>query len=161
MSRDDAVRAAAEAAHDAYERRAAEVGWETQARSRVAWADVPEANKRAMYAAMDAAAPHLTADLVRELDEALAEVERLRVQVADTVAVLSVAWPTTEVPWIAEVGVAACVSLLASQRDEALAEVERLRRVAAEEHDAWSVATTRADRAEAAIARCTCGAGEL
>lgn len=77
MSRDDAVRAAAEAAHDAYERRAVEVGWETQARSRVAWADVPEANKQAMYAAMDAAAPHLTADLVRERDEARAAASEL------------------------------------------------------------------------------------
>lgn len=45
----------ARAMHDAYEARAAEVGWETQARSRVAWADVPEANKQAMYAAVDAA----------------------------------------------------------------------------------------------------------
>lgn len=36
--------------HDAYEKRAAEVGWTTQPRSRVAWVDVPLANKQAMRA---------------------------------------------------------------------------------------------------------------
>lgn len=59
---DPAVQAAAEAMHDAYEARAAEVGWETQARSRVAWADVPEANKQAMYAAVAAARPIIEAE---------------------------------------------------------------------------------------------------
>lgn len=133
MSRDDAVRAAAEAL-------ASRMGPPVDQWPRY-YAGLAEA-------AVDAAAPHLLADLVRERDEALAQSERdladaliykarwnealadatlLRGQIADTVAVLSVAWPTTEVPWIAEVGVAACVSLLASQRDDALAEVERLR----------------------------------
>ena len=70
-----AVTAAAEAMHDAYEARAAEVGWETQARSRVAWADVPEANKQAMYAAVAAARPIIEAE-VRERIAAEIEAER-------------------------------------------------------------------------------------
>ena len=44
--------------HEAYEAAAAEAGWETQARSRVPWQDVPEANKVAMRAAYAAALRH-------------------------------------------------------------------------------------------------------
>jgi hypothetical protein len=43
------------AAHDAYEVEAARVGWATNPASRVAWADLPEANKAAMRAAIRAA----------------------------------------------------------------------------------------------------------
>lgn len=65
--------------------------------------------------------------LVAALREARTEVERMRTGEADSIAVLSVAWPTTTVPWIAETGVAACVSLLTSERDEARAAVARVR----------------------------------
>jgi len=41
--------------HDAYEAEAVRNGWETQERSRKPWADVPEANKATMRAAVDAA----------------------------------------------------------------------------------------------------------
>jgi hypothetical protein len=41
--------------HDAYEAAAVEQGWETQAKSRKPWADVPEANKATMRAAVSAA----------------------------------------------------------------------------------------------------------
>lgn len=43
---------ACEVMHDAYERAAAGAGWETQAASRKPWADVPEANKVTMRAAV-------------------------------------------------------------------------------------------------------------
>ena len=41
-----------EIAHQTYEAAAAAHGWETQKRSRVAWADLPEENKAAMRAMM-------------------------------------------------------------------------------------------------------------
>jgi hypothetical protein len=40
--------------HDAYEKAAVGAGWETQAASRKPWADVPEANKETMRAAVAA-----------------------------------------------------------------------------------------------------------
>lgn len=43
-----------EVMHDAYEEAAAKVGWETQARSRVPWSNVPEANKATMRVAVRA-----------------------------------------------------------------------------------------------------------
>jgi hypothetical protein len=43
-----------EVMHDAYERAAAGLGWETQTASRKPWADVPEANKATMRAAVRA-----------------------------------------------------------------------------------------------------------
>jgi hypothetical protein len=43
---------ACEIMHDAYETAAKRTGWETQTASRVAWADVPEANKETMRAAV-------------------------------------------------------------------------------------------------------------
>lgn len=60
MSREEAVRAAAEALRDIHPCR----DWRP--------------HRKEAAAAVDAAAPHLNADLVRERDEALAEVERLR-----------------------------------------------------------------------------------
>ena len=41
-----------ELAHEVYETAASAHGWETQERSRVAWADLPEENKAAMRAMM-------------------------------------------------------------------------------------------------------------
>lgn len=46
--------------HDAYEAAASKAGWETQERSRKPWADVPEANKVTMRAAVAAALDALT-----------------------------------------------------------------------------------------------------
>lgn len=43
-----------EVMHDAYEKAAAGNGWETQQASRKPWADVPEANKATMRAAVAA-----------------------------------------------------------------------------------------------------------
>lgn len=43
-----------EVMHDAYEKAAAGAGWETQEASRKPWADVPEANKTTMRAAVAA-----------------------------------------------------------------------------------------------------------
>ena len=45
--------------HDAYEAAAAELGWQTQERSRVPWAQVPIANRASMRAAVTALAPLL------------------------------------------------------------------------------------------------------
>jgi len=45
---------ACELMHDAYERAAVGAGWETQDASRKPWADVPEANKATMRAAVGA-----------------------------------------------------------------------------------------------------------
>lgn len=39
--------------HDAYEHAAVEEGWDTQAKSRVPWQEVPEANKRTMRRAVE------------------------------------------------------------------------------------------------------------
>lgn len=41
-----------EVMHDAYEKAAIGAGWETQKASRKPWADVPEANKETMRAAV-------------------------------------------------------------------------------------------------------------
>lgn len=43
-----------EVMHDTYEAAALSTGWQTQERSRVPWADVPEANKATMRAAVAA-----------------------------------------------------------------------------------------------------------
>lgn len=50
----EAMEAACEVMHDAYERAAAKEGWETQERSRKPWSEVPEANKATMRAAITA-----------------------------------------------------------------------------------------------------------
>lgn len=52
-----------EVMHDAYERAAAGLGWETQAASRKPWADVPEANKATMRVAVRA----LYADIFKDV----------------------------------------------------------------------------------------------
>lgn len=43
-----------EVMHDAYEAAAVEAGWDTQARSRKPWSQVPEANQATMRAAVRA-----------------------------------------------------------------------------------------------------------
>jgi len=48
------IEQACEIMHDAYEKAAVGAGWETQASSRKPWADVPEANKVTMRAAVGA-----------------------------------------------------------------------------------------------------------
>lgn len=50
----DQVEQACEVMHDAYERAAVGAGWETNPKSRKPWADVPEANKATMRAAVQA-----------------------------------------------------------------------------------------------------------
>jgi hypothetical protein len=54
MNSEERIEYLCEVMHDAYETAAVEVGWETQARSRKPWADVPEANKRTMRLAVQA-----------------------------------------------------------------------------------------------------------
>ena len=61
----DHVEAACEVMHDAYEAAAIGAGWETQALSRKPWADVPEANKVTMRAAVTALLAHLNATAVK------------------------------------------------------------------------------------------------
>lgn len=53
------MEALCEVMHDAYEAAAKGNGWETQERSRKPWADVPEANKATMRAAVSALLRHL------------------------------------------------------------------------------------------------------
>jgi len=48
------VESACRVMHDAYERAAVGAGWETNPASRKPWADVPEANKASMRAAITA-----------------------------------------------------------------------------------------------------------
>lgn len=48
-----------EVMHDAYEKAAVGAGWDTQAASRKPWAEVPEANKATMRAAVAALLDHL------------------------------------------------------------------------------------------------------
>lgn len=48
------IETACEVMHDAYEQAAVGAGWETQEASRKPWADVPEANKDTMRAAVSA-----------------------------------------------------------------------------------------------------------
>jgi hypothetical protein len=62
--------------HDAYEDAAKKEGWETQERSRKPWADVPEANKRTMRAAVSAACLPL-----------LDQIDRLAMEAGDCEAV--------------------------------------------------------------------------
>ena len=53
------IEEACEIMHDAYEKAAAGAGWETNPASRKPWADVPEANKVTMRAAVTALLQHL------------------------------------------------------------------------------------------------------
>ena len=53
--RQQLIEEAAETMHDAYEEAAVREGWETQERSRKPWSEVPEANKRTMLVAVEAA----------------------------------------------------------------------------------------------------------
>lgn len=53
------VERACEVMHDAYEKAADFHGWETNPASRKPWADVPEANKATMRAAVSALLNHL------------------------------------------------------------------------------------------------------
>lgn len=53
------IERACEVMHDAYESAAVAAGWATQTASRKPWADVPEANKMAMRAAVGALFAHL------------------------------------------------------------------------------------------------------
>ena len=64
---DEHADAACEVMHDAYERAAVGAGWETNPASRKPWADVPEANKATMRAAVGAllTSPELLDALVR------------------------------------------------------------------------------------------------
>lgn len=64
--------------------------------------------------------------LIAALRVAWAERDRLRTVERDALVVLSVAFPTNTMPWLMDVGVAACVSLLASERDAALAALARV-----------------------------------
>ncbi len=48
--------------HDAYEKAAVGAGWETQQASRKPWADVPDANKETMRAAVGALLDVVDAD---------------------------------------------------------------------------------------------------
>lgn len=56
---DDNLDALCEIMHNAYEEAAISTGWETQVHSRKPWADVPEANKATMRAAVSALLDHL------------------------------------------------------------------------------------------------------
>lgn len=56
------VEAACEVMHDAYEKAAVGAGWETNPASRKPWADVPEANKATMRAAVGAVLDWLAAE---------------------------------------------------------------------------------------------------
>lgn len=56
---EERVEAACEVMHDAYELAAVVAGWETQQRSRKPWAEVPDANKVTMRAAVGALLSHL------------------------------------------------------------------------------------------------------
>lgn len=49
--------------HDAYEKAAVGAGWETQQASRKAWAEVPEANKVTMRAAVRALLEDVTGEV--------------------------------------------------------------------------------------------------
>lgn len=60
--RTEAVEEACVVMHDAYERAAVGTGWETNPASRKPWADVPEANKETMRAAVGALLDHLAHD---------------------------------------------------------------------------------------------------
>jgi hypothetical protein len=51
---DGRIERACEVMHDAYERAAVGAGWETNPASRKPWAEVPEANKATMRAAVGA-----------------------------------------------------------------------------------------------------------
>lgn len=53
------VEQACEVMHDAYEKAAVGAGWETQEASRKPWAEVPEANKETMRAAVSALLKHV------------------------------------------------------------------------------------------------------
>lgn len=59
MTGGELVEQCCEVMHDAYEAAAIGAGWETQARSRKPWAEVPEANKVTMRAAVRALLVHL------------------------------------------------------------------------------------------------------
>ena len=67
---DDLTERLCEEMHDRYETAAIGAGWQTNPRSRVPWADVPEANKVTMRAAV--------APIADEIGRQRIEIERLR-----------------------------------------------------------------------------------
>lgn len=62
MADKDRIEYLCEVMHDAYEQAAVGAGWETQKASRKPWADVPEANKVTMRAAVTALVNELEAE---------------------------------------------------------------------------------------------------
>jgi hypothetical protein len=64
---DSTIETAAAGMHDAYENAATANGWETNPASRKPWADVPEANKATMRAALAAALPSLVAEIREQI----------------------------------------------------------------------------------------------
>lgn len=75
--------------------------------------------------------------LVAALRDAWAERGRLRTVEQDALVVLSVAFPTNTMPWLMDVGVAACVSLLASERDDARAALARVEALCDKANAEW------------------------
>lgn len=67
---DDRIERLCEVLHDAYEAAAVDQGWQTQQASRKPWAEVPEANKATMRAAVRAIVPAVLRDAA---DAAVAE----------------------------------------------------------------------------------------
>lgn len=57
------IERACEVMHDAYEKAAVGAGWKTNPASRKPWADVPEANKATMRAAVAALMNHLATEV--------------------------------------------------------------------------------------------------
>jgi hypothetical protein len=64
---DSTIETAVRAMHDAYETAATANGWETNPASRKPWADVPEANKATMRAALAAVLPSLVAEIREQI----------------------------------------------------------------------------------------------
>lgn len=93
-TREAIVEQACEIMHNAYEAAALAEGWGTQARSNKPWADVPEANKATMRAAVRAllASPALDAVVAERVaalaEEAIARLGKYRTGLDSTIFVL-------------------------------------------------------------------------
>ena len=78
VEREQLQAAIAETMHNAYEAAAVGNGWETNLRSRVSWAELPEANRATMLAAVEAALDGPLAPLVDVYDAAKAWADAIR-----------------------------------------------------------------------------------
>ncbi|WP_344609947.1 hypothetical protein, partial [Sporichthya brevicatena] len=92
------IERACEVMHDAYEAAAVGAGWETQQASRKPWADVPEANKATMRAAVAALIEHLAGNGSGRAEEHVEGAIKLGANPAEETEPIHMGWMSSFTP---------------------------------------------------------------